>query len=226
MIKTLKKLSIAIVLLTLYGFISTGHIPLEAHIETIVSEPYTGDRIDSSQTAPAIELALMPTATEAPVVDDERRLPKGVQLRLALAKVCVSEAGFQTSTNDCALIFQALKTRSHMHQVSLGMMHAYSPDVFNKNRRDARRWVPYLNASFTEPEHWSETVRVPWTARSAAWRSVYNLASELIRTNPANSCGVRIDHWGAKHFRRREHLREGWTIVECGVTKNAFWTMH
>lgn len=215
-----------IILLALYGFISTGHIAPETYVETITAEPYTSARIVSSQAEQAIELALMPIETIAPVVDDDRRLPKGVQLRLALAKICVSEAGFQTSTNDCALIFQTLKTRSRMHQVSLGMMRSYSPDVFNKNRTDARRWVPYLNARFAEPEHWSETVRVPWTARSEAWHAVYNLASELIRTNPANTCGVRIDHWGAKHFRRRQHLAEGWTIVECGVTKNAFWTMH
>lgn len=55
--------------------------------------------------------------------------------------------------------------------------------------------------------------------------AVYNYAARLIRTNPANPCGVRIDHWGAKGFKHRQLIAEGWTIVQCGVTKNTFWTL-
>lgn len=225
MIIAIKKMGALVVPLALYGFISTGHIPdttiqPEAHI----AAPYAAASYHPIQSGPEIELSLMPEETPSPVLDDSR-LPKAIQLRLALARICISEAGFQTTTNDCALIYQAIKTRSRTHQITLGMMKSYSPGVFNKHRTDERRWIPYLNANFTEPEHWNETVMVPWGARRSAFIAVYNLAAELIRTNPANPCGVRIDHWGAKRFKRRQHLAEGWTIVQCGNTKNTFWTL-
>lgn len=209
--------------LALYGFISTGHIPVvqpEAHIAT----PYVARSHRSIQSGPEIELSLMPE--EIPSVSDYNRLPKAIQLRLALATICVSEAGFQIATNDCLFIYLALKERSRTHRITLGMMKSYSKSSFNKHRTDARRWIPYLNANFTEPEHWNETVMVPWASRRRAFIEVYNLAAKLIRTNPRNPCGVRIDHWGATGFKRRQRLAEGWTLVQCGgIMKNDFWTM-
>lgn len=223
MINVFKKMGALVVPLALYGFISTGHIPVvqsKAHI----AAPYTAASYRPIQSGPEIELSLMPEEILPPVLDDSR-LPKAIQLRLALARICVSEAGFQTITDDCKFIYLALKERSRSHLITLGMMRSYSPGVFNKHRTDERRWIPYLNASFTEPEPWTETVGVPWAARRSDWRAVYDLAAELIRTNPSNPCGVRIDHWGAKRFRIRQHLEEGWTIVQCGNTKNTFWTL-
>ena len=217
----LKKLGALVLPLALYGFISTGHIPSVQHETTNIAPPYAQRGLVPSESE--LELYLLPEAT--PMLEDDSMLPKAIQLRLALAKICVSEAGFQVTTNDCALIYQAIKTRSRTHQITLGMMRSYSPAVFNEQRTDARRWIAYLNASFTEPEHWSETVIVPWGARREAWKAVYEYAGNLIRTRPANPCDVRIDHWGAKGFKREEHLEAGWTIVQCGTTKNEFWTI-
>lgn len=130
-----------VVPLALYGFISTGHIPVvqsKAHI----AAPYTAASYRSIQSGPEIELSLMPEEIPSTVLDDSQ-LPKAIQLRLALARICVSEAGFQIATNDCLFIYLALKERSNTHRITLGMMKSYSKSSFNKHRRDSRRWIPF-----------------------------------------------------------------------------------
>ena len=161
------------------------------------------------------------------IYDSDDNMPVFRRMQLALAKICVSEAGFQTRTNDCMLIYQALKTRSSTGEITMGIMRAYSGQTFDRSstRTDSRRWIPFLNHEFSKPHGWSETIVVPWSARSRAFEQVYEYAGNLIRTRPENPCGARIDHWGSKSYQRQRLLHDGWTIVECGETLNAFWTM-
>jgi len=226
MTNTLKKMGALLIPLALYGFISTGHIPVSQPARTEAVSYFT-TQYHPIQSGPEIELTLLPEATEPTneqIDDPEARMPRGRQLRIALARVCVSESGFQIATNDCRLIFEALRTRGG-GRLSVWIMKAYAKKAFDRNRTDPRKWIPFLNDRFFEPRHWTETVVVPWSSRRQAFISVYNYASHLISTNPQPLCGVRIDHWGARGFKRRQHLREGWTLVRCGETRDDFWTM-
>lgn len=147
-------------------------------------------------------------------------------LQLSLAKICVSESGFQVRTNDCTLIYHVLRGRSVTGEVTMGIMRAYARNVFNENRKDSRRWIVNLNSRFEEPEGWSGNVTIPWGLRREGFIDVYNHAGDLLRTRPAETpCGVKVSHWGARGFRRDLHLSRGWRLVECGKTNNDFWVV-
>lgn len=146
-------------------------------------------------------------------------------IQLALARICVSEAGFQVRTNDCTMIYHALRTRSNTGEITMGIMRAYAPLSFNLNRTDNHRWVAHLRRDFREPEGWSETVSIPWSTRREGFQQVYEHVGMLLRTRPENPCGIRIDHWGARYFRRNRHIRNGWTPIQCGETLNQFWSL-
>lgn len=146
-------------------------------------------------------------------------------MQLALARICVSEAGFQIRTRDCEFIYHALRNRSRTGELNLGIMRAYAPKSFNRRRTDSHRWIAHLTHRFDQPKFWQETTTIPWSRRVAGYRQVYEFAGRLVQTRPSSPCGVRIDHWAAQHFRRRRLLRSGWRIVECGETLNTFWTL-
>ena len=175
------------------------------------------DRSNDISTDPSLEV---PVTNPVQV---ERPAPRDIQL--ALARICISESGFQVRTNDCTMIYHALRTRSNTGAINLGIMRAYAPLSFNLNRTDNHRWVAHLTHNFREPKGWSETVSIPWSTRREGFRQVYEHVGMLLRTNPPNPCGIRIDHWGARYFRRNRHIRNGWTPIECGETLNQFWSL-
>lgn len=152
-------------------------------------------------------------------------IPVNRNVHLALARICISEAGFQTRTNDCTMIYHALRTRSRTGEVTLGIMRAYAPLSFNLNRTDNHRWVAHLRPDLREPRGWRETTTIPWSSRREGFRQVYEHVGTLLRNRPENPCGVRIDHWGARYFRRNTLIRRGWTPIECGETLNQFWSL-
>jgi hypothetical protein len=167
----------------------------------------------------------MPDTTTTSAVEEVNR---GVsrEIQLALARICVSESGFQTRTFDCRLIYETLRYRSQTGEITLGIMRAYSSLTFNRNRTDRRRWIPFLNDRFAEPRHWSELAGIPWSTRRAAFQEVYNYVGYLLRYPQSYPCTIQVHHWGARGFRRRRHLREGWVLVDCGMeTLNDFWSV-
>ena len=146
------------------------------------------------------------------------------QLQLALAKICVSESGFQVRSNDCTLIYHVLRRRSSTGEVTMGIMKAYARKTFDENRQDPRRWILHLNHTFEEPMGWAEHVTVPWSTRRDGFAEVYSHAGMLLRTRPETTpCGAKVSHWGARGFRRELHLSQGWKLVRCGNTHNDFW---
>ncbi len=147
------------------------------------------------------------------------------RMQLALARICVSESGFQVRTNDCLLIYHVLRNRSVSGELTMGIMRAYAPKSFNLERTDNHRWISHLRADMREPKYWNETVNISWSNRRDGWREVYEYAGRIIRNEPLNPCGVRVDHWGARYFRRRRLIRSGWIPVECGETRNQFWRL-
>jgi hypothetical protein len=151
--------------------------------------------------------------------------PPSRRIQLSLARICVSESGFQVRTNDCTLIYHVLRARSRTGEITMGIMRAYSGRTFDTDRTDNHRWIPHLNHNFTEPRGWRETVTIPWSARRPGFEAVYEHVGELLRIRPENPCNMRVDHWGARGFRRNLHLSNGWRLVECGETLNDFWSL-
>ncbi len=157
-------------------------------------------------------------------ISDNSHSTSAKQLQLALAKVCVSESGFQVRTNDCTLIYHVLRGRSTTGELTMGIMRAYAKKTFDERRQDSRRWILHLNHTFEEPREWSETVTIPWSVRRSGFIDVYTQAGELVRTRPNTTpCGAKVSHWGARGFRRELHLNQGWQLVRCGTTHNDFW---
>lgn len=163
--------------------------------------------------------------TEPVETDPLPTFPVNRGIHLALTRICISEAGFQTTTNDCRLIYHALRNRSSTGEVTLGIMRAYSTKTFNKNRTDRRRWIAHLNHSAARPIGWEGNISLPWSRRRDGYIEVYNHVYDLLHTRPENPCDIPIDHWGARGFRRRRLLSLGWTIVQCGETLNDFWSL-
>jgi hypothetical protein len=160
-----------------------------------------------------------------PVEEIVEELPRNNRLQLALTRICISEAGFQIRTNDCLMIYHALRTRSNTGEITMGIMRAYAPQSFNLNRDDSRSWIAHLRADGREPRGWRENTSLPWSTRRTGFMEVFRYVGELLRTRPENPCGIQIDHWGARYFRRGTLIRRGWTPIVCGETLNQFWSL-
>lgn len=196
-----------------------------AHVQSLARlEEQRAQTVVDSPTVPETPTLIPPPTNPAEVPVPDIDLPGLRRLQLALARVCVSEAGFQTHSNDCTLIYHVLRGRSRTGELTMGIMRAYAGNIFDEGRRDSRRWILHLNHAFEEPREWSETVTIPWSARRAGFIEVYQHAGMLVRTRPRETpCGARVSHWGARGFRRELHLSQGWRLVRCGNTHNDFW---
>lgn len=201
-------------------------------VQEVIVEEHRQDIVSAISAPDPIQEIPVPLFSEAPeevepVQPEPPRplTPREERQALALARICVSEAGFTLRTRDCELIYHVLRTRSRSGELEMGTMRAYCTKSFNKARTDNHRWVAHLNRAGREPQGWSETTTVPWSRRRSAWLRVLEHTRDLIRNRPENPCGDRLDHWGSKGFRKRRHLRNGWRIVDCGETLNEFWAL-
>jgi hypothetical protein len=145
-----------------------------------------------------------------------------------LARICVSEAGFQTDTNDCAAIHQVLDRRKRSGSL-LRIMRLYSSRAFDRTRDDSRRWVSWLHLGRRAPRGWP--ARTPsgarhpeWLHFRPLWRNVLEHAANILRGEVGDPCQQRPDHWGSRYGIDLERARRaGWEEVDCGPTSNAFW---
>ena len=153
------------------------------------------------------------------------------ETRLALARICVSEAGFSrisrehhrlTNRDDCAAIHEVLQNRRRPGQSLMGIMRQYSSLTFNTDRQDRRRWLAHLNVQGTEPEGWP--AHWNWDRTRRAWLRTIRLAGRVMAGRELSTCDRRADHWGAQWYTRRA-LRAGWEVIDCGDTHNKFWTI-
>jgi len=135
--------------------------------------------------------------------------------QVALARICVSEAGWEIG-DDCGSILSVLRSRSERMRIPLMQaMRAYSSRTFDRSRTDSRRWIAELSGNGFP--------RGLAARHQSKWRQLLDHAGELL-ANPASTCDVH--HWGSNHGNDLARaLRAGWTRVDCGDTKNAFWNM-
>jgi len=150
-------------------------------------------------------------------------------VQLSLARLCVSEAGFQITrpmseyTNDCAAIVAALRNRSRTGTVTDAILRAYTRRLFHGRTRMVRQWVSFLHVKHSRPPHWP--TNLSWERHQPRFVEIYNLVGRLLRHDVEPPC--LPDHWGARwRFIQDRAHRQGWHRVDCGPTFNEFWRIH
>lgn len=163
---------------------------------------------------------------------------------LTLARVCASEAGLQTDTNDCAAIHQVLvrgARQRHMDYIEYAM--AYAGSAFDGSGN--RPWLMELDEAGTEPRRWprmrtrrvrtAQGMRIvagpgpSWRRYRRRWLDLLAHARQIVRGHIRVSC--EPEHWGCPQDRLRQcrdherAVRAGWQLVDCGETKNEFWAV-
>jgi hypothetical protein len=165
--------------------------------------------------------------------------------QLALTRIIISETGFQLDQTDeeyidqrqeARLIAQALRNRSSVGRVTMGIMRQYSPKSFNKERTDNRRWIAHLWTRRARPAHFPANLW--WYGHRQRLLEIYEYVGWILGPDhvEAHMCMARTadgfeevipDHWGAPvRWLRRMRRRQGWTLLICiPDTKNDFWIM-
>jgi hypothetical protein len=146
---------------------------------------------------------------------------------IALARVCVSEAGW-TYDGDCPAIYEVLKFHAQHRGISfVQFARAYSDRVFDRRRSDRRRWIAWLSPTFERPRGWPSRV-LTWERGAELWRERLDHAEGIIRGDVEQPCQKTPHHWGARYgvdrTRAERAIEEGrWEVVNCGHTRNAFY---
>jgi hypothetical protein len=147
--------------------------------------------------------------------------------QISLARVVASEGGLQATDDEVAAIGTVLRSRCSRCSLTT-VARQYSRRVFDASRRDPRAWLAFLRADGRQPEHWPSGVS--WATARERWMRIYEAAGRFVRGELEHRCeGGTVDHWGsprAGSIDMRRARRAGWTRVDCGDTRNAFWRVH
>lgn len=164
---------------------------------------------------------------------------------LALARICVSEAGWTCfETGDALMIHEVLLRGSERRGISyVSFARSYASRVMGARPHDHPRlsWVMNLTPSGAQPQNWPETVVVrrngqvttqphaPWSRYRADWLAVYSQAQDTIATSNFENidvwsiCAEPVFDWGGWMDRERA-ARMGLVRVDCGQTRNDPYT--
>lgn len=140
---------------------------------------------------------------------------------VALARVCVAEAGWDVTSGDCAAIVHLLERRADAQGIPVRRMaELYASRHFDPERTDRRRWIVGLTIEARRPAGWPSGV--PWRAFRPAWLSTIAHVDAVRRGDVADPC-PGADHWGGPMDDHRA-IHAGWERVECAAeTRNRFW---
>lgn len=143
----------------------------------------------------------------------------------AFARICVAEAGFDLATGDCAAIsFTLLSRAARLDIRPRTLARSYAARTFDEGRTDARRWLTDLELDAHRPEGWPRGLDWDGDYR-ARWLTVIGHVHALLRGFVPDPCGGHADHWGMRTGPDLERaLRAGWRRLDCGPTRNAFWS--
>lgn len=123
------------------------------------------------------------------------RAQERIDDQIALARVCVSEVGFDATVTECAAIAAVLRSRAS--SIASGAQR-YSGRVFDRNRTDPRAYIADLDPSGREPARWPGLPHAPWHLYRDAWLDLYRLAGEIARGALGHVCVAPPDHWGMR----------------------------
>lgn len=185
-------------------------------------------RAGSRAAAPCArsDLADAGSETGAAPRDRSSALPSASESRptagdvLRLARICASEAGLRI-TPDCAAIHAVLIDRARRMGISYRRAAcAYSTRTCTRSRDDERAWIAHLRSDGRRPERWP--AQASWRRQRGAWLSLLEHAGHVLRGDVAADCAPH--HWGMpRGIDLRRARLAGWTRIDCGETRNAFW---
>lgn len=146
----------------------------------------------------------------------------GRREQLALARVCVSEAGWE-ATPECAAIHQVLADRARQMEISyMAALCFYSTRTCDRGRRDPRRWIAWLSPDLRRPRGWPDGML--WSRYRPRWRVMLKHAGAVLRNEVESPCETPPHYWGMPRGIDLERaLQAGWRRLECEGTRNAFW---
>ncbi len=171
--------------------------------------------------AMAAVLAVIATLAPAHASGDARPSPA------ALARLCVSEAGWDTKVGDCPALYAAIANRAEDLGLSwMAMARAYASRVYDRERTGPRRWISWLSPTLERPRGWPDQA-LAWERGAALWRARLVEARLILAGELVHGCDGRPSHWGGRHV-DRERIQRGvargyWRILECSpATLNTF----
>lgn len=161
---------------------------------------------------------------------------------LALARICVSEAGWTCfETGDGVAIHEVLLRGALRHGMRYGTFAAtYSPRATGVEASRLRPWIGSLREDGDTPYSWPRiisrtrrdgTVAVephpPWSHYRDRWLAVLERAREVVRLSLGDVdewgvCAQPVHDWGGAMDRDRAR-RIGLIEIECGDTSNDFY---
>jgi hypothetical protein len=147
----------------------------------------------------------------------------------ALARVCTNEAGF-TRDGDCPAIGAAIAFHARRLGVTFEeFAKRYSDRAFSRSRTDGRRWIAWLEPTTERPRFWSDRA-MRWETGAALWIDRLAQARRILASAEAHACDGTPMHWGARYGvdldRAGRAIEAGrWRALECGETRNAFYTV-
>lgn len=139
---------------------------------------------------------------------------------LALARLCVNEAGIRAyTTDDCAAIHAVIRFRAEYiyHTDYLTALHRYSNDATVDRTGRSRPWIAQLWPDMREPASWTPAAR--WAGRHDRWwlRS-YRHALDVYRGDVRPRCAPHT--WARSDVQPADPAAER---IDCGETRNVFW---
>lgn len=148
--------------------------------------------------------------------------PYGRREQLALARVCVSETGWD-ATPECAAIHEVLADRARVIGVSyMAALCSYSSKTCDRGRSDRRRWIAWLSPSLERPRGFPSHLR--WASYRERWREMLRHAGAVLRGEVSSTCEEPPHYWGMPSgIDLRRAMLAGWRRIECPGARNAFW---
>jgi hypothetical protein len=163
---------------------------------------------------------------------------------LALARICVSEAGWNCfDSGDGLAIHEVILRGAARHDMSYsGFARSYSSAAGRERRHlsERMRWIRELSATGAAPPSWPThrhirregrvEVRpsIPWSHYRESWMAVVERAQEVVGRYALDNirvwgiCASPVHDWGGAMDRERAN-RIGLIEVECGETRNDFY---
>lgn len=169
--------------------------------------------------AVAVLVFLMPASSRA---DD--LTPAEEELALALAKVIVNEAGWE-SRPDAYLIWQTVRGSGQTAEARLAWLREHSSCVLGTEPLTGRRargfgnchWTRNLTDSDAEPAGWP--AGLPWDRHVPLWRRIRAFSRHLVRVRAPQVCSERPHTWGGRMDEERA-LERGMRPLGCTGTVN------
>ena len=144
-----------------------------------------------------------------------------------LARVFVSEAGFNDPIEHAALGHTLARRARHLRRVrgwgARQTIRTISDRTLVSPLTNRQRWLHALDLTGSRPRQWGQWTQAPW--QSEGWKVAITEARDLIAGRVADPCRGPSQLWGSR-YADREAIASGlqrgtWAVVDCGLEETA-----